>query len=321
MTQYTQRIVQRMAQTRSANAAAWPYIIVFFGFIIGAGGPVLIRLAQSEGMSSLAIVAGRQIISLLVLTPLVLSRYRYELRHLSRRNLIFAALAGIVMATRFVIMFEAFNNTSVLIAGVFNGSGPLWVALIEVLVLKAIFSRRMWLGVFLAMIGGVVIALAGFDGGTSLGNNPTLGALYALGAAFLSAFYLNFGRVARGHISFWPYLWLISAFATITSVIAMVVTATPFTGYTPEAYMWLIILTITAQLIAHGATNYALAYVSATFISIAAQSTTILSAIAAYLVFGELPSALQVVGSLIIILGVSVVTLRDSSQPARSAKA
>jgi drug/metabolite transporter (DMT)-like permease len=77
--------------------------------------------------------------------------------------------------------------------------------------------------------------------------------------------------------------------------------------------MWLIILTITAQLIAHGAMNYALAYVSATFVSLAAQSTTILSAILAYMTFGELPTMLQVIGSVIVIFGVSIVTLRDSS--------
>ena len=290
----------------------WPYMVVFVGFFIGSSGPILIRLAQSEGMSSLAIVAGRQIISTLFLTPLILHRYRHELHLLSRRDLIFGALAGIVMAVRFVIMFEAFNNTSVLITGVFSGSGPLWVALIEVVVLKATFNQYIWIGVFLAIAGGIIIAIAGFDGGTSLGNSPALGALYALTGAFLSAFYLNFGRAARGHISFWPYLWLVFAFAALTSIIAMIATHTPFTGYSPQAYLWLFILTITAQLIAHGAMNFALGYVSATFVSIAAQLSTVISAIAAFLVFGELPGPIQIIGSAIIILGVSVATIGKS---------
>jgi drug/metabolite transporter (DMT)-like permease len=300
------------AERIKSQTTTWPYMVVFVGFFIGSTGPILIRLAQGEGMSSLAIVAGRQIISTLFLTPLVLHRYRHELRQLSRRNLIFAALAGIIMAVRFVIMFEAFNNTSVLITGVFSGSGPLWVALIEVVILKATFNRNIWIGVFLAIVGGVVIAVAGFDGGTSLGNNPALGALYALTGAFLSAFYLNFGRAARGHISFWPYLWLVFGFATVTSIIAMIVTDTPFTGYSPQAYLWLFILTITAQLIAHGAMNFALRYASATFVSIVAQMTTVISAIGAFLVFGELPGPIQILGSLIIILGVSVATIGKS---------
>ena len=300
------------SQAVNSPAISWPYMIVFIGFFVGSSGPLLIRLAQAEGMPSLAIVAGRQIISLVFLTPLILLHHRHELRRLSRKNMVFSALAGIVMAVRFVILFEAFNNTSVLITGIFSGSGPLWVALIEVVVLKATFNRNIWIGVLLAIVGGVIIAVAGFDGGASLGNRPVLGALYALTGAFLSAFYLNIGRAARGHISFWSYLWLVFGFATLTSVIAMIATDTPFTGYTPNAYLWLFVLTITAQLIAHGATNYALRYVPATFISIAAQMTTVLSAIGAFFLFGELPGPLQVVGSVIIILGVSVATIGRS---------
>jgi len=299
-------------ETLKLNTTTRAYLVVLIGFLIGSTGPILIRLALDEGMPSLAIVAGRQIISTLLLSPFILRRYRHELQQLSMRNLIFAALAGIVLAVRFFILFEAFNNTSVLITGVFGGSGPLWVALTEVVFLKATFNRNIWLGVFLAILGGITIAIAGFDGGASLGNNPTLGALYALTGALLSAFYLNFGRLARGHISFWPYLWLVFGFAALTSVVGMILTGTPYTGYSPKAYFWLFALTITAQLVAHGAMNFALGYVSATFVSISAQLTTVLSAFGAFLVFGEVPGPLQVVGSAIIILGVSLATLGKS---------
>ncbi|HLV34469.1 MAG TPA: EamA family transporter, partial [Spirillospora sp.] len=154
----TAGILKAQTQTK-----AWPYLVIFAGFFIGAGGPILIRLAQSEGIPSLVIVAYRQIISVLFLTPIILSSHRHELRQLAPRDLIWAALAGIVLAVRFFLMFEAFNNTSVLITGVLNGSGPLWVALTEVIFLKAVFNRNIWLGLFLALVGGVLMAFAGFD--------------------------------------------------------------------------------------------------------------------------------------------------------------
>ena len=296
------------------QSKSWPFIIVFSGFAIGAAGPILIRLTQQAGMPSLAIVAGRQIISMLFLTPLVLRNHWHEIRALSRHDFLFAALAGIVMAVRFVIMFEAFNNVSILIAGVLNGSGPLWVALMEIVFLKAVFHRNIWLGLFCALAGGIIMAVAGFDGGTSLGNNPLLGTGLALLAAFLSAIYLNVGRSVRHRVSFMAYLWLIFSFATVTAVALMLITNTPFTGYVPEAYGWLVLLTITAQLIAHGAMNYALGFVSATFVSITAQVSSVLSAIGAFLVFGETPTILQVVGSLIIIVGVSIATASKVSE-------
>jgi drug/metabolite transporter (DMT)-like permease len=77
----------------------------------------------------------------------------------------------------------------------------------------------------------------------------------------------------------------------------------------------LVILTITAQLIAHGAMNYALGFVTATFVSITAQVSSVLSAIGAFLIFGETPTILQVIGSVIIIAGVSIATTSKVNEP------
>ncbi len=293
-------------QTRTR---AWPYVVIFVGFFIGATGPILIRLALSEQIPALVITAYRQIFSIMFLTPLVLTRYRHELRLLAPRDLAFAGLAGILLAIRFYLMFEAFNNTSVLITGVLNGSGPLWVALAEVAFLKAALNRNIWLGLGLTLLGGVVIGLAGFDPGSALGQNPALGVIFALTSAFLSAFYLNIGRAIRGRISFWPYLWLVFLFAAITSVVATLAVGLPLTGYSTQGYIWLILLTITAQLVAHGAINYALGYISATFVSISGQIGNVISVILAFFIFSELPGPLHIIGGVIITIGVIIATL------------
>lgn len=302
-------------RARTQNPA-WPYVLILSAFFIGAGGPILIRLAQSEGIPSLVIVAYRQIFSLMFFTPIVLGHYRHELRQLKPRDLLLAALAGIVMAGRFLLLFEAYNNTSILIVSVISGASPLLVALAETVFLKATLSRNVWLGLFMAITGGIVIAFAGFDGGKSLGNNPTLGVLYALTGTILLAIYLNLGRSIRNRISFWPYIWLIFMFAAITSVLATFAAGMPLIGYSAKGYVWLIVLTITAQVIAHGAINYVLAYVSATFVSISAQVSNVVSVLLAYLVFAELPGPLQVVGSVIIIAGVIIATIRPKAKAA-----
>lgn len=300
------------------QSQAWPYVLILAAFFIGAGGPILIRLAQGEGIPSLVIVTYRQLISLLFFTPFVLSRHRHELRQLAPRDLLFAALAGIVMAARFLLVFEAYNNTSIMIVGVLSGSGPLWVALAETVFLKAALSRNIWLGLFLALAGGVVIAFAGFDGGTSLGNNPALGVLYSLLSAFLLAVYLNIGRSIRNRISFWPYVWLVFLFAAVTSVLATFAAGMSLTGYSAKGYLWLVVLTITAQIIAHGSINYVLAYVSATFVSISSQVSNVVSVLLAFVIFTELPGPLQIVGSVIIIAGVILATIHRPSRPAPS---
>lgn len=296
------------------RSPALPYVVIFLGLFMGSLGPLYIRAILVAGMPTVAIVALRQLISSLLLTPVILVFYRHELSQLSCRNLLFAVLAGTVLAIRFYFMLEAFNNSSVLLTGVFGGSGPLWVALLEVLWLRAVFTRRVWAGVLLSLAGGVFIAIAGLDGGTSPGGNALLGAVYGLTAAFLSAFYLNFGRLARGQISLLPYLWLIFSIAAIISLAIALWSDVPLTGYSNEAWLGLLGLILTAQICGHGSMNFALKYMPATFISVFAQVTTVISAVGAYFVFNEQPGIGQVFGSLIIIAGVTLVTFGRARQ-------
>ncbi|MBZ0298214.1 MAG: DMT family transporter, partial [Anaerolineae bacterium] len=76
-----------------------------------------------------------------------------------------------------------------------------------------------------------------------------------------------------------------------------------------------VVLTITAQVIAHGAINYVLAYVSATFVSISAQIANVFSAVLAFFFFEEEPGPLQIIGSVIITAGVILATLRHTNPP------
>ncbi|MCY4526248.1 MAG: DMT family transporter, partial [Anaerolineaceae bacterium] len=293
---------------------ALPFVVIVIGQLLGSTGPLFVRVMHVEGMPTPAIIALRQVITSALLTPVILLFYRHELRRLSQRNLVFAALAGSVLAIRFYFQIEAFNHSSVLLAGVFGGSGPLWVAIVEVLWLRAVFSRRVWAGISLSLVGGVIIALAGFDSGTSPGGNALLGAGLGLTAAFMSAFYLNFGRMARGQVSLLPYLWLIFSIAAVISLAVALLTGVPLTGYSDEAWSGLLGLIITAQIFGHGAMNFALKYMPATYVSVLSQIVVVTSAVGAYFYFNEQPGPGQAIGSLVIVAGVIFVTFGRSTQ-------
>jgi drug/metabolite transporter (DMT)-like permease len=94
----------------------------------------------------------------------------------------------------------------------------------------------------------------------------------------------------------------------------------PLTGYSNEAYLWLLAIALIPQLIGHSSFNYALKQLSATYIGIASQLEPAFSAILAYLAFREVPSEWQTRGSVVILIGVVVATLgqarRRKSAPA-----
>jgi drug/metabolite transporter (DMT)-like permease len=255
------------------------------------------------------IVFFRLVLASLFLAPFTLSRYRDELRRLTRRDLLLIGVAGVLFAIQFLALFESFAQTSILIAGAFSGSIPLWAALLERFVLRTRLNRLVWVGLLIAIAGGVVTALAGMEGGLGAGPNPVLGSMLALTTALCAAFSLIIARSVRSRTALLPYIWLVFSTAAIVAVLAVLITGEQVAGYSAEGYLWVILLTIFPQLIAHGSFNYVVAYLSATFISVSGQVVTVISAIAAFLVFTEIPTTLQIIGSAIIISGVILVNL------------
>ncbi len=289
-----------------------PYVMVLIGIIIGASAPICVRLAQAENVPSLMIAFSRLALSSLVLTPFALKHYPHEIRNLSRQDVTYTAIAGLMLAAHFATLFTAFQNASILIAGVIAGSSPLWVALMEVFVLKVRLSRVVWIGLFLALSGGLVIGLGGGSLSASAEHNLIIGAGLALFSAIFAAVYLIAGRRVRTHMPLLLFLWLVYSSAAVGALIVVIFTGTSLVRYSLEGYFWLVMLTIGAQLIAQSAFNYSLAYLSATFISISGQAVTVVASIGAFLIFSEVPRPLQLVGSVVLIIGVILASIGQS---------
>jgi drug/metabolite transporter (DMT)-like permease len=284
----------------------WPYFVFAIGTIAGSTGPIVLRYAHAQGVPSPVLTAFRLTIAALLFTPLVLNHYRVELRRLSRKDILIGIAAGAIFAIHFTLVFDSYHYTTILIAGVLIGAIPLWTALIERFVLHERLGRAVWGGLAISLAGGAVISLSG-SVSTHPGENLLIGGALALSAAVLGAVYLIVGRSLRRHISFVPFMWLIYSSAAVVALLTLAVGHIPLTGYSAEGYFWILMATIFPQLIAHGSFNYVLAYLSPTLISMNGQLTNALGAAAAFFLFAELPGTMQIIGSAIIIVGVTLV--------------
>src|SRR5690606_5109883 len=131
--------------------------------------PILVRLAQAEHMPTMAVATLRLLFALLLLTPYVLSTRRAELSRLTRRDMALIAVSGFSTAMFFVFFFTSLEHTSVLIASVFSGTSPLWVALAEVIVFHTVLRRHIWIGLALVLAGSALFTFSG--SGVALGDN------------------------------------------------------------------------------------------------------------------------------------------------------
>ena len=284
------------------------YVFLMTGVFAASLAAIFIRFAMNDGMPSTFIAAGRLTLSALILTPFALRNHRAELRGLTRTDLLLAAASGLILAIHFATWIASLEYTSVLISVVLVGTSPLWSALFEVIFLRVHLHRLVVFGLLAAFVGGLVIGLAG--GTNSAPDSASiLGALLSLAGAIAFAIYLVIGRKLRAKLSLMPYIWLVYGFAAVFLLILNFGTGTPITGYTPRAYLMILLLALVPQLIGHTSFNYSLRYLSATFVGIATQVEPIGSGLAAYLVFTEVPLPLQIVGSLAVLAGVMFATL------------
>jgi drug/metabolite transporter (DMT)-like permease len=291
------------------------YAFILIGLIAISCASIFIRFAQDNGLPSLVIAAGRLTLAALVLTPVTLRQHRPLLRTLHRQDLLLAAASGVLLAIHFATWIASLEHTTVLVSVVLVASSPLWVALLEVVFLRARLRPIVVIGLLVALAGGVLIGVGG-SGEFAAGRNPLLGGGLALIGALAIAVYFVIGRKLRARLPLVPYIWLVYGCAAITLLLAVLVTTTPVTGYPSEGYFWVVLLALVPQLIGHSSLNYALRYLSATYVSIATQMEPVGSAIAAFVLLRETPAALQIVGSLAILVGVLFASYGQQAQPA-----
>lgn len=292
------------------------YTLLAIGLFAGSLGPICIRYAFSYGIPSDVITALRMSFATVVFAPFVWTYYRDELKQMSSRNMTLAVCAGVLFGLNIVMMISSLEHISVMINQVLIGTNPIFVAIFEVAFLKTLLSRTVWIGIGIAFLGGIIIALStsGAPAGVEGGNAP-LGVVLAIGSAVLASVYLIIGRKVRSSdVSFLPYIWLVYAGGAFVTLLIVAFNQSPLVGYELPGYFWVLMVAILAQIVAHGVFNFLLGYMQATTVSVSGQAVPILSAIWAFLILAEIPTILQILGGIVILIGVTIVVRRQSSR-------
>ena len=277
--------------------SVFPLLALLLTSVMLATVPIFTRLAQGEGLPTLAIATLRLLMAVLLLTPYVLARYRDDLRRIQRGDLIRIGLAGLCTTLFFVFFFNAIAHTTVLIASVMNGTSPLWAALVEVLILHVMFRRSLWIGLILVLAGSVLYALPAGGTGIETGDNPVLGGGLALMGALVNTCYFLLVREIRKRVAILPFLWFMLVAALLIALVFTLITQTPLTGFEAKGYLWVLLMTLGAQIIGHASLAYALTHIPATLGAVTTQLAVIFSAGMALLLFQEVPRPLQLIAS------------------------
>jgi drug/metabolite transporter (DMT)-like permease len=118
----------------------------------------------------------------------------------------------------------------------------------------------------------------------------------------------------RKHLSLLGYIGIIYSTAAVVLLVMAWAMGTNLFGYSPLAYFLVVLLVLGPQLIGHSSYNWALKYVSATFITVAVLAEPIGVSFLAMPVLNQIPEPIQLVGGALILVGIYLAAREETSK-------
>lgn len=305
-----------MAKNSSSRLSQ--FSILFLGVLSISTAAIFIRYAQQEA-GSLIIATGRMVFAVILLVPYILIWHRPVLRIISRKDLLLSLLSGIFLAFHFASWITSLEYTTVASSVVLVCTTPIWVTLFSIFVFREKVNWTILIGVLIALFGGILVALnevcnISFSGiqcnfaSASTSTNVNFGNFLALIGALLAAGYLLIGKSVRRTVELAPYVLITYSMAALTLIIVLVVTRTPINNYSPNTYLFILLIALFPQIIGHSALNWALKYLSTTYVAVAQLGEPVGSTIFAIILFKEMPTPIKAMGAIMILAGIFIVT-------------
>jgi len=305
--------------TQPANSDIPLFKVVLFllaGLLTFGFAPILVRFATD--VEPLVLAAMRTGFAVLLLLPFWWFR-RTPMRLLKKSGIspLLLVSAGISLGMHFTLWIASLHYTSVASASVLVTMHPVMLIIAETLIFKRNFRPLVWIGVFTAFGGSVML---GFADDTALDQfpNAVLGNSLAFGAAVIFVVYFLLGRKIRQHTEWIDYVYYVYLYAAITCVILAIIWSGGIPYISTTAVIIGIALAAGPTILGHGAMNYAVKYVSPTLLSTLVLSEAVVAAVAAYFILSEVPATISLGAMIIIIIGVSMTWTRRLARKPQS---
>ena len=288
------RLTARFGQRRVALAA------VGLAVVAASTSAILIRLSAAPEPT---MAFYRVLFTTLLLAPLARGRGGA----FSRRDLGFAAVAGLALAVHFATWFASVDLTTVAASVTLVQTQPLFVAAGAVLLFGATLGRRAVLGIALAIAGVAVLSVDGLSG--AVAPAPLVGNALALAGAVAAAAYVLSGRSVRQRVALVPYVLVVYGVAALGLLAVALATDAALLGYPPREWGLFLGMAVGPGILGHTLINWALEHVESTVVSVSLVGEPLGSAALAALLFGEIPGPLTLVGGVVIVAGIVLVAV------------
>ncbi len=259
-------------------------------------------LIASMAAPALAIAFWRCTLGSGATVPVAWWRHRAEIRGLSREELRWTAIAGVLLAAHFAAWLPSLRFTTVASSTALVAMQPVWAAIFAWW-RGAFIAPRVWIGIGISLLG--VLLLTGID--FSLDPRALVGDGLALIAGMLSAAYVTVGERVRQTVSTPTYTSIGYAISAAALLPLCLLTGSALGGYSSSDWVKILALTAGAQLLGHTLINRVLRTTSATVASLAILLEMPLSVLIAAIWLGQVPPLATLPAVVLLLAGLVLV--------------
>lgn len=272
-------------------------IIVVFAVMAGSSSGIFGSVIEAPSM---AIGFWRLTLGLPFFAVPVLLRKRHTLKEVSKKDFFWSFIAGLFLFLHFFTWFTAVKLTNIASASVLAALHPLVVLLVTIFVFKRKVGKRPIIGIITALLGGTLIAGLEYS---QLNASNFAGNVLAFLAAMFMGLYFTVGHEVRKNVPGQTYVFLLFFSCWLCFAAGMLVTQTPVFGYSAHDYIFIIGLTLVCQIGAHAVFNLCFGHVDSLYVSAWESGECIFAIMMGVIFLGQVPSAMQIIGGIIVVIG------------------
>lgn len=274
-----------------------PKLVVLLGALGVSISPILIKASSSP---ALTIAFYRMLFTVALLTPFIISKNIHEIKKIKKIHWIKIMISGIFLGCHFSFWILSLKYTTVASATILVNTSPILLLLINWIIFKINIGKKEVISVIVAFVGSFMLAYGDFFGG----SQALIGDLYALLGAGFVCVYLILGKQVRQNISMTSYTYFTYMFATLTIFILNLFVKDSLVLTSTNEILLFLAMAIFPTLLGHSLFSWSLKYVSETYVAMAILLEPILASIMAYFLFDEMPTYLQFIGALTVLIGI-----------------
>lgn len=279
-----------------------PMVGVVVAVVAVSTSAILVDLSSAP---SLVKACYRVLFMTALVAPFAL-RERDQFSRVAGTDWALVTLSGALLALHFAAWFASIDYTSIAASATLVQTQPAFVAVGAWLLLDERASARIVGGILVAIAGSVLLSAGDVFGGTTIGPNPTLGNALAVLGAMAGAGYVLAGRSVRQRLSLAPYVFVVYGVCTVVLFAVAVTRGLPLVDHPPTEWALFVAMAVGPGLLGHTVINWALKYVESSVVSVSLLGESVVAALLALAIFGEVPGEFTIAGGVVILFGIAL---------------